>query len=298
MSWIQIRFNITESEVEPLENAMLEIGSCAVTLNDAADTPVFEPIRGTTPLWQDIQLIALFEADADTDIILHFTKDRLGLTSIDDLPDFKIEIVEDKDWVREWMDQFHPIQFGEKFWIVPSWRDIPDANAVNLILDPGLAFGTGTHPTTALCSKWLDSIDLKGKTVVDYGCGSGILGIAALLLGAQHMWGVDIDPQAIDATRQNAERNKVQAKDYEVFLPKQFPPVRCDVLIANILAAPLIDLAADMCALLLPDGEIALSGILRHQADEVATAFSQWIDFDEPVFEEDWTRLNGIKRQG
>ncbi|MDF1763056.1 MAG: 50S ribosomal protein L11 methyltransferase, partial [Oleibacter sp.] len=207
-----------------------------------------------------------------------------------------IEILEDKDWVRAWMEDYHPMCFGERLWVCPSWREPPEANAVNLMLDPGLAFGTGTHPTTSLCLKFLDG-DIQGdELVVDYGCGSGILGIAALLLGARHMVGVDIDPQALLATEDNANRNHIARDRYEIYLPEATPNVQADVTVANILAGPLEALAPNIAALTKRGGRLALSGLLAEQADSVSSRYSEWFDMQTPQQEGDWIVLTGTKR--
>ncbi len=193
------------------------------------------------------------------------------------------------------MDNFHPIQFGERLWICPSWRDIPDPDAVNVLLDPGLAFGTGTHATTALCLKWLESQDLTGKTVVDFGCGSGILGIAAIKLGAERMIGIDIDPQALEASLDNANRNGVADK-LEVYLPENQPEFSADIVVANILAQPLRELYSVILGLLKPGGKIAMSGILTEQAQSVADVYAPFIELDDIAIEGDWTRVSGTKK--
>lgn len=208
--------------------------------------------------------------------------------------DYKIEQLEDKDWEREWMDNFHPIKFGERLWICPSWREIPDPTAVNVLLDPGLAFGTGTHATTALCLEWLESLDLTGKTVVDFGCGSGILGIAAIKLGAARVIGIDIDPQALEASLDNAQRNGV-AHQLEVYLPQDQPEFMADVMVANILAAPLRELHSVILGLLKPQGAFALSGILVEQADSVANVYQEYCQLDAIAEQGEWVRVSGIK---
>jgi ribosomal protein L11 methyltransferase len=204
MPWIQIRINATAKTADKVSNMLLGRGAQAVTFMDAKDVPVYEPMPGETPLWGETEVMGLFDAETDPAPTIAFFQQIFG----EDVG-YKVEQLEDKDWVREWMDHFHPMQFGERLWICPSWRDVPNPDAVNVMLDPGLAFGTGTHPTTALCLQWLDGLDLAGKTVVDFGCGSGILGIAALKLGAARVIGIDIDPQAIQASRDNAARNGV-----------------------------------------------------------------------------------------
>lgn len=300
MPWLQIKIDTNPSHAEVLEELLMAAGANAITLEDCKDQPLFEPIRGTTPLWQDTRITGLFDADQDAQAMTRAI--RAGWEDIfpaTDFPPVKVEILEDKDWEREWMDNFHPIQVGERLWICPSWKDAPDHNAVNLTLDPGLAFGTGTHPTTFMCLKWLDQNDVSGKTVVDYGCGSGILGVAALLLGAEQAWGVDNDPQALIATRENTRRNNLPDDQFEVFMPGKLEDTRADLMLANILAGPLIDLATVITELVRHEGQLVLSGILQHQADEVIRAYSPWFDFDPVQTLDEWVCLSAIKiRQG
>ncbi|CSB25999.1 50S ribosomal protein L11 methyltransferase [Vibrio cholerae] len=203
--------------------------------------------------------------------------------------------MEDKDWEREWMDNFHPMQFGRRLWICPSWREVPDPQAVNVMLDPGLAFGTGTHPTTALCLEWLDNLDLTGKTVIDFGCGSGILAIAAIKLGAAKVIGIDIDPQALLASKDNAARNGVEDQ-IEVYLPKDQPEgLVADVVVANILAGPLRELSPIIKGLLKPGGQLAMSGILDTQAESVAEFYRDDLELDPIAEKSEWCRISGRK---
>ena len=202
MSWLQIRLAITPDQAEALEDQLLDVGAVSVTFMDAEDQPIFEPDLNTTPLWSHTHLLALFEADTDPDALLA----HLRLLRGGEIPEHQIEVIEDQDWERSWMDNFQPMRFGRRLWIVPSWHAAPEPDAVNLLLDPGLAFGTGTHPTTALCLEWLDAQSLQGQSLLDFGCGSGILAIAGLLLGAEHAVGTDIDVQALEASRDNAMR--------------------------------------------------------------------------------------------
>ncbi|EKO3611242.1 50S ribosomal protein L11 methyltransferase [Vibrio metschnikovii] len=294
MPWIQIKLNATNENAEAISDMLMEeTGALSVTLLDAKDTPVFEPLPGETRLWGDTDLLALYDAEVDTPSILAQIRDSQLLA--DDFS-HKIEQIEDKDWEREWMDNFHPMKFGERLWICPSWRDIPDPNAVNVLLDPGLAFGTGTHPTTALCLQWLDSLDLSGKTVIDFGCGSGILAIAAIKLGAAKVIGIDIDPQALQASRDNAERNGVADK-IEVYLPQNQPEnLVADVLVANILAGPLRELSAVIKSLIKPGGLLAMSGVLNTQAEDVATYYRDQLDIDPIIEQEEWCRITGRKQ--
>ena len=291
MPWIQIRINATAKTADKVSNMLLGRGAQAVTFMDAQDVPVYEPLPGETPLWGETEVMGLFDAETDPAPTIAFFQQIFG----EDVG-YKVEQLEDKDWVREWMDHFHPMQFGKRLWICPSWRDVPNPDAVNVMLDPGLAFGTGTHPTTALCLQWLDGLDLAGKTVVDFGCGSGILAIAALKLGAARVIGIDIDPQAIQASRDNAERNGV-ADQLELFLPEDQPKgLQADLLVANILAGPLRELAPLMNELVRPGGLLALSGVLETQAVELEQIYGQWFDMDPTAVREEWCRLSGIKR--
>ncbi len=293
MPWIQIKINTSGNYAEPLSDTLMELGSVSVTFQDTHDNPVYEPLPGETRLWGDTDVIALFDAKTDMSPIITQLAEHPLLT---DNFHYKIEQIEDKDWAREWMDNFHPMQFGKRLWICPSWKPIPDPNAVNVMLDPGLAFGTGTHPTTALCLSWLDSLDLQGKTIIDFGCGSGILAIAALKLGATKAIGIDIDPQAIQASRDNAERNGV-SEQLELYLPHQQPEkITADVVVANILAGPLRELAPVINQLAKDQGLLGLSGILASQADSVLKAYTEQYQLDAVVEKEEWCRITGRKR--
>ncbi|MEE3609131.1 50S ribosomal protein L11 methyltransferase [Avibacterium paragallinarum] len=290
MAWVQIRINSTNQQAESLSDYLEEIGSVSVTFMDSQDTPIFEPLPGETRLWGNTDVIALFDAETEMQQIVHQLKSA-GYLSEDTA--YKIEQIEDKDWEREWMDNFHPMQFGKRLWICPSWREVPDENAVNVMLDPGLAFGTGTHPTTALCLEWLDSLDLNGKTVIDFGCGSGILAIAALKLGAKSAVGIDIDPQAILASRNNAEQNGVSDR-LQLFLAKDTPAdLQADVVVANILAGPLKELSPTISQLVKPQGQLGLSGILETQAQSVCEAYEAAFSLDPVAVREEWCRITG-----
>jgi ribosomal protein L11 methyltransferase len=235
----------------------------------------------------------LFDSGRDIEQLCADIRDAWHQQTQQALPEIDVTLVEDKDWERAWMDDFQPLKFGERLWIVPSWHDAPDPDAANLMLDPGLAFGTGTHPTTALCLEWLDGQDPHGKQVIDYGCGSGILGLAALLLGADHVIGVDTDPQALEASRENARRNGVEDSKLDLFLPDNEPETKADIMLANILAQPLIGLAPHLASRTRPGGDLVLSGILSNQAREVMAAYEPWFVMDEPEQREEWIRLTG-----
>ena len=298
MPFLELSLTVRAEQQPSVEDALEELGALSITLRDAdAETPdeqaIFEPGVGELPLWPTITLNALFDADAD----------RRGLTEAlgDLLPwlepaQLAFAEVEDQDWERAWMDQFQPMPFGRRLWIYP-WNIEPpaDENLVVVRLDPGLAFGSGTHPTTALCLEWLDSLDLTGKTVTDFGCGSGILAIAALKLGAASAVGVDNDPQALTASIDNAERNAV-ADRLAVFLPEDFDGAPADVFVANILAGPLGELAPTFAAAAKPGAPFAISGILDGQQDELLTRYGEWFDDLRVDKREDWVRISGRRR--
>ena len=294
MSWIQVRFRcaatMEKDQLEALEDALLEVSAVSVTYQDAADQPILEPALNETPLWDELILTALFNADINVAATLILLEALWG----QGLPEHKVEILEDKDWIREWMDSYKPMQFGSRLWICPSWCEVPDKNAVTIMLDPGLAFGTGTHPTTAMCLRQLDKMDVVGKTVIDYGCGSGILAIAALLLGAKNVVCVDLDPQALKATLDNAERNGIAADRLQVYLPDQEPQEEVDVVLANILAGPLVELAPKLMQLTTAGGELVLSGLLDEQRDVIVKAYTE-INFQAFNTENEWLCLQGHK---
>lgn len=293
MPWIQLRLNATATNAEAIGDELVESGAVSVTFQDSHDTPIFEPLPGETRLWGDTDVIGLYDAETDMNMIVAMLENSplLGKNFL-----HKVEQIEDKDWEREWMDNFHPMRFGERLWICPSWRDVPDPNAVNVMLDPGLAFGTGTHPTTSLCLQWLDGLDLAGKTVIDFGCGSGILAIAALKLGAAKAIGIDIDPQAIQASRDNAQRNGV-SDSLTLYLAKDQPEnLTADVVVANILAGPLRELAPVISTLPQQGGHLGLSGVLATQAEGVAAAYEALFDLDPVAEKEEWCRITGVKK--
>ncbi len=292
MPWLRLTLRSDTQHAEKVSDALEQLGAQAITLIDAEDQPLFEPLPGETPLWANLEITGLFEADIDTKALLHILSSQLPNSILDS---HRLEPLEDKDWSRVWMDDYHPMQFGKNIWIVPSWCDAPDADAVNILLDPGLAFGTGTHPTTSLCLQWLDSQPLTGKQVLDYGCGSGILAIAAAKLGANKVTAIDIDPQALQATYDNAERNSV-SELISRHLPMDLVDESYDMLLANILAGPLAELADMLCAALRPGGTLVLSGILAEQAEGVTEAYRRHCDISKPVQQGDWIRLSGTKR--
>ena len=291
MAWLQLRINTSSEYAESIGDMLSANGSQAVTYVDAKDTPMYEPKPGEIMLWPDTQVVGLFEATDDMKAIIK----RLGKARIlgSDFK-YKLEPLEDKDWEREWMDNFHPMQFGTRLWICPSWRDVPDPNAVNVMLDPGLAFGTGTHPTTALCLRWLDGIDVANKVVVDFGCGSGILALAALKLGAKRVVAIDIDPQALQATQENARRNGVEDR-LDVYLPADQPTLEADVVMANILSGPLLELQDVISSYGKPSGLLVLSGILAEQVTKIEAAYTRDFALDESAIDREWARVSGKK---
>ncbi len=293
MAWHQISVITNEDTAPKVADYFSDLGAVSVTYMDAEDEPVYEPAIGETKIWTNTRVIALYELTADpaqirSQTLKHFQQDSLKY--------WEFEVIEDQAWERAWMEHYRPMKFADKLWVCPTGQEQHEANTVCLILDPGLAFGTGTHPTTALCLEWLASHELAGKTVVDYGCGSGILAIAALLLGAERAYAVDIDPQAITATESNAQKNNVQDK-IVCCLPEQFSlaDTKADVVLANILAKPLIEMVGLITDLVVSKGQLVLSGILAEQADSVIDAYHSFLPLNKPVQQEDWVRLTGIK---
>jgi ribosomal protein L11 methyltransferase len=292
MPWIQLKINSQAEYAEQIGEMLSANGAQAVTFVDAKDTPIYEPKPGEVMLWPNTQVVGLYDAQFDMSHVLsQLSKSKLLGKNFNHI----LDQLEDKDWEREWMVNFHPMQFGKRLWICPSWCDVPDPTAVNVLLDPGLAFGTGTHPTTSLCLRWLDSLELSQATVVDFGCGSGILGIAALKLGAKRVIGIDIDPQALLASQDNANRNDVGEK-IELYLPEHQPELQADVVLANILAGPLKELKSVISAYCKSGGKLVLSGILDEQAEEINTFYSDIFDMQLITIDGEWARVSGVKK--
>jgi ribosomal protein L11 methyltransferase len=298
MPFLQLTLPIGAADPTAFEDALLAAGATSITLQDAADDPVLEPAPGTTPLWPSVQIKALFDAAIDPDAVLNALRVELSQA----LPEARFETIADRAWEREWLKDFRPMQFGRRLWICPGGQrptfvnhDPAAADACFVELDPGLAFGTGTHPTTALCLQWLDGAQLEQQHVLDYGCGSGVLAIAALKLGAASALAVDIDPQALLATRDNAIRNQVEQRlGVQAAAAPIDGPV--DVLLANILAEPLESLAPTFADLVAPGGRLVLSGILLSQASAVASRYAPWFDIGPAIIRDDWARLDGVRR--
>ena len=295
MTWLQAHLTSDKASSPRLESLFEELGALSVTLTDAGDEPQLETAPGEERIWSETIVTGLFAGDTDKESLEEAIRDaieRLGIRAT-----LALEPLEDQDWERAWMENFHPMRFGERLWILPHGRQLPDdaVDPVVVHLDPGLAFGSGTHPTTALCLRWLDSQDLAGKSLVDFGCGSGILAIAALRLGAASALGIDHDPQALTASAQNAKDNGVADR---LTLVGSNTPVgeQADIVIANILASILIELAEKIGELVRPGGQIALSGILAEQAGAVMEAFSDMFELEEPDQLDDWVLIAGIRK--
>ncbi|PHS72364.1 MAG: 50S ribosomal protein L11 methyltransferase [Cycloclasticus sp.] len=292
MPWQQLTI-ATDQELAPLfETLIEELGSLSVTLTDGADQPIYEPPLETTPLWKQVHVTGLFDEDADLNEARQFFQQRIDSTKTWSLT---LDHLKDQIWERVWLDNFQPIKFGNNFWVCSTEHNIADENATLLRLDPGLAFGTGTHPTTALCLEWLATHPLKNCEIADFGCGSGILAIAALLLGAQHAIGIDIDPQALIATNNNAAQNNVR-DNIQVYDAQQYPTEAKDIVIANILAEPLVTLYDEISTLVKPSGHLLLSGLLSEQVEFVTQAYQSNFVFNPAVFRDEWACLHATKR--
>ena len=295
MSWLSLTVSADAAYAESLSEALLEFGALSVDMHDAdADTPqeqaIFgEPGEPTSSLWLRNAVTALFSSDTDVEKILLQASIAAGLQQS---PPHQITPLQDNDWVRLTQSQFDPIRISQRLWIVPTWHTPVDASAINIILDPGLAFGTGSHPTTRLCLRWLDENIHGGESVLDYGCGSGILAIAAMKLGAGNAYGIDVDTQAVQSSRDNALANQVEV---EFNLPDgELQPA--DIVVANILTNPLKMLAPLLASATRQGGRIVLSGVLSEQASDVMQVYSQWFNLTPTVIEDGWACLSGIKK--
>ena len=290
--WLQLSLTVDKSRAPLIELLFENLGAEAVTLGDAGDEPMLEPGPGEMPLWQATRVTGLFTGTTDPDALRSAVNQAL---STDAGRSLALERLEDRDWERSWLDLFKPMRFGQRLWIRPNGATISQPDAVIVDLDPGLAFGTGTHPTTALCLEWLDRHDVTGRRVIDFGCGSGVLGIAALKLGADSVVAVDHDPQALIATRDNADRNGVGDR-LETVAGSDLETTGADVVLANILANVLVDLRGRIAALAGPGGQLVLSGILADQATSVTDAYRSEFAFAQPQVSEDWVLLHGVRQ--
>jgi ribosomal protein L11 methyltransferase len=293
MTWLQLSVEVTGDLADVATEIFMDLGALSVTYQDAADEPILEPALGEHPVWSATRVVALFADDCDPGWITQHLRETLHDVGIEP----RIEYLEDRDWSSTWRESFHAMRFGARLWVVPTDEQAPAMDAVTVHLDPGLAFGTGTHTTTALCLEWLDAHPPLDLEVIDYGCGSGILAIAAGKLGASHVRAVDIDPQACQATRENAGRNGL-GRIVSAMLPEALDARPAGLMIANILANPLIELANTLAGHVFKDGQIVLTGILAEQAGDVMTAYRPWFEFREPVAREGWVLLEGVKERG
>ena len=305
MSWKTLVITTNNVYAEPLSEALLALGALSVEILDAAagtadEQPLYgEPGAPAQQLWQKTEVSALFEEGADVIAILRSAVDATGMP---EQPGYHVDVVEEQDWVKLTQSQFDPISISRRLWIVPTWHQPPDPAAINLILDPGLAFGTGSHPTTQLCLAWLDQYLQHGETVLDYGCGSGILAIAALKLGARHVTGIDIDPHAIQASQANAVLNACDVErfffttDYAVTEKNPDSIAQVDIVVANILSNPLIMLAPVLAQATRGGGRIVLSGILQEQSQDVQAAYQSWFEMQATQSQDGWVLLTGVKK--
>lgn len=293
MAWWQLSVQCRADELEATEDSLLALGAVSITLCDAQDEPIYEPLPGDTPVWQHSIITGMFDASQSLEDLY----DRL----LNLLPDHQVatarkSILEEQNWQRVHLQHFEPIRFADNLWVVPSWLKPPDPAAINIRLDPGLAFGTGSHPTTALCLTWMAQTNLINQTVIDYGCGSGILSIAACKLGAKQVFGVDIDPQAVDASKENARRNDIDPDLLHFSLVSKLSINKADLLLANILSGPLVELASKFAGLIKPGGKILLSGILKTQLNDIRCAYLPEFDLDAESIREDWVRVTGTRK--
>jgi ribosomal protein L11 methyltransferase len=293
MPWQEITFDLVSTELVDYEDALMSLGALSITLRDAAEQPLLEPPPEATPVWDKVSLTAMFDGSCNPADIAEQLRRKLKLSAT---PEYRVSVLGDREWSRTWMDYFKPIRFGGRLWICPSGYDCPeDEEAVIVNLDPGLAFGTGSHPTTALCLHWLDGQDLRDKLIVDFGCGSGILAIAAAKLGARQVYAIDNDPQALQATQTNVKLNSVD-DIVQLVEASSIGPASADILIANILFKPLLELRHEFFRLLVPAGRLVLSGLLAEQQQALQEAYHEQFAFDACEQMQEWVRLTAFRR--
>ena len=297
ITWLEVHVQVARTYTGQVESLLESQGALAITLTDLADTPVLEPGVGETPLWPEVLVTGLFDSEVDVRDLSAVLSLAPGLESQNQV---SFSGVQNRDWERAWMDDFKPMKFGNEIWIIPAEQVAPEPEALLIHLDPGLAFGTGTHPTTRLCLEWVDGQSLKAANVIDFGCGSGVLGIAAALKGAEHVMCVDNDPQALVAACDNAARNRVNrqirtvdASDFNA----EASGGTADVILANILAGTLVKLASELCSVLKPGGQIALSGVLQEQAEEVSKVYQQWLEDMKVIALDGWVLISGRRKE-
>ncbi|ORU91117.1 MAG: ribosomal protein L11 methyltransferase [Cycloclasticus sp. symbiont of Poecilosclerida sp. N] len=291
MSWQQLTISTTQEFATQFEALIEDLGSLSVTMTDGASQPIYEPPLETMPLWPQVLVTGLFEEQHDLSLAEQYFQQHINTP---DSWSMEIEALEDQVWERVWLDGFQPIKFGSNFWVCSTKHEAPEPNATILRLDPGLAFGTGTHPTTALCLDWLANHAVHGRNIIDFGCGSGILAISALLLGARRAVGIDIDPQALITTNSNAEQNNVLNR-IRLYNEKQYPREPQSIVVANILAEPLIQLSDEISALVEPQGDLLLSGLLSEQIEQVMQPYQRFFNFSSPTIKDDWACLHATK---
>ncbi len=294
MDWQQLSLTCRSEQLAQIEELLTELGALSISLRDAGDEPIYEPLPGDNPVWRESIVTATFAGDCDTESIAQMLAARLpsGLAQSITRDSFR-----DRDWEQSYRQHFRPIQCAPGLWIVPSWTDPPDPDATIVRLDPGLAFGTGGHPTTALCLGWLAEQRLDGLELIDFGCGSGILAIAAIKLGARRVQAVDIDPQALDACKSNMSMNAIEPQRIPTCLPRELGDNAVDLLMANILAGPLIELLQRFAGLVRPGGKILLSGILRSQQEEIQSAYNRYFELEPARQRDEWVCLGGKRRE-
>ena len=294
MPWWQLTVQCTKDELEYTENQLLQLGALSISITDAYDEPIYEPLPGEQPLWSHSLVTGLFDQSQTLEQLYDALVARLPERQLSYI---KKELLEDQQWERVFLERYTPIAFGKNIWVCPSWHEPPDANACNIILDPGIAFGTGSHPTTALCLEYLDQHPPVNQTVMDYGCGSGILAIAAYKLGAKQVSCIDIDPQALQATRQNFIRNDIELDQVHIELPNaQAPLPQFDYFIANILSGPLIELEPRFAQMTHAGSRLLLSGILDTQTDAILETYSQHFELDRVMVQDQWCRVSGVRK--
>ena len=291
--WQQIKIQVQSQNALALEEKLVKAGAISVSFLDAEDHPIFAEEPGNMSLWRRTIVLSLFNYSTNLDSLVNELRNDSSIINTNEL---NILVLKDQNWQEKWKEDFKPLQFGEKLWICPTWESPPDPSAANIILDPGLAFGSGNHVTTSLCLKWLNQFLTEGSKVIDYGCGSGVLAIAAALLGAPKIYAVDNDPQAITATIDNSLKNEAVKDLIVTYLPEALPELKVDILLANILAEPLLDLAENFSEKLKPGGQIVLSGILQEQIPVLSEYYEHWFTMDIPVIEEGWALLHGTRK--
>ena len=292
--WQELKIQVSSDNAPQLEEKLFAAGAVSVTYLDAKDQAIFVEKVNQTPMWENVFIVSLFSHSKNiAPLISNLSQDSTVINS----NDLKVKLLADQDWERKWMVDFEPTQFGGQLWICPSWISPPDPSAINIILDPGLAFGSGSHPTTSLCLGWLDKNLRPNQKTIDYGCGSGVLAIAAALLGASKVYAVDNDPQAMTATRSNMQKNRISDQIIRPCLPEALPAIEVDHLIANILAEPLVKLSKKFSRLIKPSGKIALSGILKEQVEEIILHYEPWFEIEELQEKEGWMLITGARKR-